>query len=591
MAPSIGDYDQVVAITQQMINNALQDLFAIHESSAGDTTIPSFGPPNYSFKEFKLGCPRVVVHYSDEDKYHVMYQIRILSGKFATQKDWDSTEVLTWPIENWIFSYVVNIALADVDSKMADDLRAKHNIPGDYSIQKLIMDMKDTDISKSAPGESFFGGYEKSKEPKLSDDNLRNIKELMTTIGSGGKGMSKLQLADLKTLGYITNGGPNQNVVNSPTATFVPCGVQFQTYPYMSNNNRAGDGTSGNSRLNYLCYLEKTLNPGDPKEPDMPDKEKKYLNPDGNWTSGSISSSNGVDNIPDDLPLGTFVMTSRNFMGQYLLPKLRDIIARMSIAWSDLWTDAWANSTWGMAINFHINDPGNVTDQDWSTKWSKSQNGKDTIWKFKKDWPWDEKHGKGAQQTKVGAEAFNEVTVTATTDSPVIKVSGFAYIRLYSEVWWGIEGHAKSSADDLHRTFRWSFNLNLQSVNDGGLQITMTDRKHKIDYSSDDKRDLKDKFGGIMDAIEKWWNDFNFGNLGDLENVLAQDIGRASKLVFPCSGAFFYKNPVMTDKGDLMCTVGYKPSGQSFEGPPRANPQVLPEMGKKNFNEKKETWT
>lgn len=66
-----------------MINNALQDLFAIHESSAGDTTIPSFGPPNYSFKEFKLGCPRVVVHYSDEDKYHVMYQIRILSGKFA----------------------------------------------------------------------------------------------------------------------------------------------------------------------------------------------------------------------------------------------------------------------------------------------------------------------------------------------------------------------------------------------------------------------------------------------------------------------------------------------------------------------------
>ena len=66
-----------------MINNALQDLFKIHESSAGDTTIPTFGPSNYSFKEFKLGCPRVIVHYNDEDKYHVMYQIKILSGKFV----------------------------------------------------------------------------------------------------------------------------------------------------------------------------------------------------------------------------------------------------------------------------------------------------------------------------------------------------------------------------------------------------------------------------------------------------------------------------------------------------------------------------
>lgn len=159
---------------------------------------------------------------------------------------------------------------------------------------------------------------------------------------------SKFGLQDLKTLGYVANIGKNQNIVNSPRATFVPCGVQYQTYPFKANNSFAGDGTTGNSRLNYLCYLEKTYTPGISEAPSMPVHDKKYLKYDGNWTSGSIVSSEGKDNIPDDLPLGTFVMNSQNFMGQYLHPKLRDIAARMCIGFSDVSAGAWWNSTWSM---------------------------------------------------------------------------------------------------------------------------------------------------------------------------------------------------------------------------------------------------
>ena len=111
----------------------------------------------------------------------------------------------------------------------------------------------------------------------------------------------------------------------------------------------------------------------------------------------------------------------------------------------------------------------------------------------------------------------------------------------------------------------------------------MENKQHSVEHSSDDRRDLRDKYGGIIDWLENWFHTFNFNNLGDLENVLANDIGRASKLVFPCSGAFFYKNPVMTDKGDLMCTVAYKPSGMSFPSDEkRANPAVLPTTGPEN---------
>ncbi|KIW84331.1 hypothetical protein Z517_03581 [Fonsecaea pedrosoi CBS 271.37] len=596
MAPSIGEYDQVVAITQQMINNSLQDLFAINQANAvsaghaADAVIPNFGPGTFAFKDFKLGCPRVIVHYSDEDKYHVLYQIHITSGSFVTQKSWTDTTPLTWPIQDWYFAYSVNIgkySVLQLKFVAADSLRKKHDIPGDYSIQKLIMNMKDPDISSATMTQSYFGGYENDKTPKLSEDNLKNIKILMTTIGEG-QSNTMLHMQDLNVLGYVTNGPQNKAVVESPKATFIPCGLQFQTYPYKSNGNAAGDGTTGNSRLNYLCYLEKTLNPGQKDAPPMPSGDKKYLGYDGNWTAGSISTSNGQDNITDDLPLGAFVLTSGNFMDQYLFPRLRDIIARMAIGWSDLSAGAWANSTWAMGVNLHINDPGNVKDSEY--KFSKTQNGPKTVWTFTKSWPQDLKRDHGAQSIKVTAESSCEVKITATGDSPTINVEGTSYIRLYSEVWWGLEDNAASKGDDLHRSFKWNFNLTLQSVNDGGLQIIMTDRGHHVDYDASDRRDLKDKFGGIIDWLEGWFNTFNFDNLGSLENVLANDIGRASKLVFPCSGVFFYKNPVMTDRGDLMCSVGYKPSGETFGGAARVNPPVLAPTDPKTVNEKTDKW-
>jgi hypothetical protein len=53
-------------------------------------------------------------------------------------------------------------------------------------------------------------------------------------------------------------------------------------------------------------------------------------------------------------------------------------------------------------INFHINDPSNISDGEY--KFTKTKSGTNTVWTLRKDWPWDEKHDQGAQQIKVGAE-------------------------------------------------------------------------------------------------------------------------------------------------------------------------------------------
>ena len=94
-----------------------------------------------------------------------------------------------------------------------------------------------------------------------------------------------------------------------------------------------------------------------------------------------------------------------------------------------------------------------------------------------------------------------------------------------------------------------------------------------------DRRDLGFKVCGITDWMDDWFKGFKFQNLGDLEKNLVDDIGRSHKLVFPCSGVFWYTNPRMTANGDLMCDVTYRPSGESFDNssaPPRADPQSQP---------------
>jgi hypothetical protein len=88
--------------------------------------------------------------------------------------------------------------------------------------------------------------------------------------------------------------------------------VKFQTYPWagVPPNNQPTSGLTGNSVLNYLCYLEMT----DKRAP--PTGVATFLPIVGNWTDGDTSNVSSMD-------LGTFCLSKRNFLDRWLLPKLR----------------------------------------------------------------------------------------------------------------------------------------------------------------------------------------------------------------------------------------------------------------------------
>jgi hypothetical protein len=71
----------------------------------------------------------------------------------------------------------------------------------------------------------------------------------------------------------------------------------------------------------------------------MPSGDAQWLPYTGNFTSGRIDQDgNGIDIIRDDMPLGSFVMSSDNFFDNYLLPKLSMFNKSMLIAITKVWS-------------------------------------------------------------------------------------------------------------------------------------------------------------------------------------------------------------------------------------------------------------
>jgi hypothetical protein len=96
---SLGKYDQVVAITQFMINNGLQNLWTAHRNDKEmkaklDQNMGSLG----SMTDVTMEAPRVQVEWQPNDATQVMYFMRFKSGKLKVRTS--RPIVMTSPFPN-----------------------------------------------------------------------------------------------------------------------------------------------------------------------------------------------------------------------------------------------------------------------------------------------------------------------------------------------------------------------------------------------------------------------------------------------------------------------------------------------------------
>lgn len=94
--------------------------------------------------------------------------------------------------------------------------------------------------------------------------------------------------------------------------------------------------------------------------------------------------------------------------------------------------------------------------------------------------------------------------------------------------------------------------LDLEAVNDGGLQI-------KSEFTPAKMIELKNNLSGLNEY--KAYTDkairTAISNMDDLRQALATELKEQPGLCLPASGVFYFKNPVLSHKGDLVCSVSY----------------------------------
>jgi hypothetical protein len=123
---------------------------------------------------------------------------------------------------------------------------------------------------------------------------------------------------------------------SAPKLNFEPNKLQYQTYPWVNHSAmdyKTTSGLTGNSRLNYLLYLETT------GQNDLPALDKRFLKYHGNFTDGRLEAAWN----PESCDFGSFHMTRRNFFDGYLLRKLRILNRLLEPSMSKVWVkiDDW----------------------------------------------------------------------------------------------------------------------------------------------------------------------------------------------------------------------------------------------------------
>lgn len=94
--------------------------------------------------------------------------------------------------------------------------------------------------------------------------------------------------------------------------------------------------------------------------------------------------------------------------------------------------------------------------------------------------------------------------------------------------------------------------LDLEAVDDGGLQILTTYTDPELKYGQNDLGDISTHPAELKKAAEA-----GISQIKTLRAALINDLKGKQGLVLPAAGVFFFKNPLLNYRGDLICSVGY----------------------------------
>ncbi|KAH0372775.1 hypothetical protein KCU65_g920, partial [Aureobasidium melanogenum] len=589
----IDPYDQVIALTQHMINEGISNLYTRLQTDELDNGVTKLEPANCYVDEHNFvndvvfGPPAVIIKADYSNVRSVQFRMSLLSGTFQLRKYIGMNpktkrpidEKLVLDINDWHITVPVDVGFVEVDpntsrGKAVKERSAAKDKP-DHSIYELLLDLQsmaldnavwelgswsDADWATGQDGKQVRPEGFKLGEPRQFVDFQKTYQTIMEVCVK--QMSSDLMSANLASMGFAVMAKDANR-----RATFEVNNARYMTYPWTDpdSQNSPTPGLNGDAKLNYLVYLETV---GDHSPPKDSSPEAILSTRMGNWTDGRKP---GIDSPSS---FGTFVLSSANFMETYFIPKLSAINRIMSMDIDHVKASAYPHfGSWGWGIDccydigkgcsyddqkiyrlkkqeIKVNNAWQQEAKDFLEYYTRSPGSGCQVWNYQDiEWGDTAKHDyahEGSVEVWVSGDTITFTRLYTTPGSNKIVYEGGQWTKFEYKVdpsWIERNEYGKIIAQT-----KWSITFQMQEVMDGGIQFGITHMRPTTTVSGDFKNlkaELEKRYKVAGDNFEYYTN--------SIRNCLAGQ----EKFTLPASGVYFFKNPVMNAQGDLVCGLEY----------------------------------
>ncbi|KAJ2904106.1 hypothetical protein MKZ38_008824 [Zalerion maritima] len=335
-----GRFSMIMAVSQGYLNSQLAFKHAITPAMHRI----SVKLDNGTDIDAALAAPQISLHFDDGTASSAMYHMNFGAGKC---KLWNGTDLVDCETKDWKFAFMVNLSLNKVDSDgdEAKEVTKNWGKPGDYSISKLLVDLKSKlscSFVHSASTVPYhhcihllpaFGATMEHIHPfdtvqcaNISTLSVPTAADLVTdltpytsfgTLKHTQKTLKSFKCLVLFWLSQnessdglaishsLTTSNPS-SVVKGPSQcpATIPTSQVLQTYPYIpKGETEADEGLGGKANSNMLLFLNMTSC--------RPFPTSKSLSYSGSWCTPKIP--------------GTLCIARQVLFDDFLLPLLREV--------------------------------------------------------------------------------------------------------------------------------------------------------------------------------------------------------------------------------------------------------------------------
>ena len=555
MGITLQGYDQVIALSQANINETLRRHFAVLDAKDELGTFEAEARIS-SIKAQVLAPTIELIDEANADG--ALYVIHLGEGIYTTRIKVDGklqeVEIST---DGWELAFDVDFAFKPV-LKIPDHITRQVPLPGGYSVQQLVINFGDiTRIIQLDPKRSKFSIPDSSKELVKPTSIEAGLQLFLNEYLK-----EKLQKKDgHNILGFAVKA---DQAPQDRLPEFVPTDSKVQIVGHRSDNKEKS--FRKDNPYNAFCFTEMI------RKRTMPSTEIRYS---GNWFYESIG--------------GTLAMSRTLFWDLFIVNKIKNthvkavemsalvlgLLARTKFSGTEWCIDnskpsrddmcgsykgsaGWGDLAYTTSYKSSELQHWNKKDSELVNFWFSPRSTVHTLAK-----PSARKGEITIQQDieiswELGGKLSNYFYVTLITAVAALAFNANIRCSLNLTITTTISLKAVPSTGDLQvetnsRTTRKDYEpLNIHI---GGLGKALPESVHKLinewaDMSSKDYHNGKEKLDDAIKGLESTFT--------DVGSSIKNDLNNQNKFIFPGSGTFDLKDPIFSDKGDLMLGLTYR---------------------------------